>query len=304
MKKEIKDKSASVRAKLFNISKKSNIEFDALLLRYLQERFLYRLTISEYPELLILKGGYLLVSFNLPWSRATKDIDFLAIGIKNTTEELEKYFKKVAEINVDDGAFFDSSSTYSERIIENSDYVGIRLKINASLGKAKKILQFDIGFGDVIWPEASIIELPTLLDTPAPKLKVYSKETVIAEKFEIMIKREIMNSRMKDFFDIYSLSYKFNLEGKILQKAIESTLIKRQTPLIKTPVVFKENFSNDKSKQVQWKGFLKNTRINNIDTDFREIIIRITKFLKPIVLSIMDKKKMEQSWDAEKGIWN
>ncbi|MCP5102793.1 MAG: nucleotidyl transferase AbiEii/AbiGii toxin family protein [bacterium] len=303
MKREIKDKAASVKAKLLNISKKTNIEFDALLLRYFQERFLYRLTVSGYSANFILKGGFLLVSLKMPWSRPTRDIDFLAMGIKNTSLELENLFKKVAELPGDDGVAFDSSSILSERIVENSEYVGIRLKLTTSLGKAWKILQFDIGFGDSIWPEPNLIELPTLLEYAPPKLKAYPTETIIAEKFEIMVKKGMMNSRMKDFFDIYSLSSRYNFEGKILQKAIENTLERRQTPITDIPLVFREIFQRDKAKQQQWAGYLRNTRISNINKNFGEIMKRITDFLKPVVISIIEKKKMDQSWNAEKNIW-
>ena len=304
MKKEIKDKAASIKAKLLNISRKTNIEFDALLLRYFQERFLYRLTISSCSDNFILKGGFLLVTLKMPWSRPTRDIDFLARGIKNTSEELEKLFKKVAELSGDDGVVFDASSIHSERIIENSQYVGIRLKLTTCLGKARKSLQFDIGFGDSVWPEPDLVRLPTILEHTPPMLMVYPTETIIAEKFEIMIKKEMMNSRMKDFFDIYSLSSRYNFEGKILQEAIQRTLNKRQTSITGTPLVFKEIFQRDKAKQLQWTGYLRNTRINNINKNFCEIMNRITDFLRPVVVSIIEKKKLNQSWNFEKGIWS
>ena len=160
MKKEIKDKAASVKARLLNVSRKSKIDFDALLLRYFQERFLYRLMLSEFSDNFILKGGFLLLCLNIPLSRPTKDIDFLARGIKNAESGFKNIFKRVAKVSCDDGVDFEPSSVFSERIIIDAQYKGIRLKINACLGKARKTLQFDIGFGDAIWPEPMLMVLP------------------------------------------------------------------------------------------------------------------------------------------------
>jgi len=138
MKKEIKDKVASVKARLLNVSRKSKIDFDALLLRYFQERFLYRLMLSGFSDNFILKGGFLLLCLNMPLSRPTKDIDFLARGIKNAESGFKNIFKRIAKVPCDDGVDFESSSVFSERIIIDAQYKGIRLKINACLGKAKK----------------------------------------------------------------------------------------------------------------------------------------------------------------------
>ncbi len=303
MVKEIKDKAASVKARLLNLSRRTNIEFDALLLRYLQERFLCRLAVSDCSGNFILKGGFLLVSLKMPWSRPTKDIDFLARGVKNDPSAFEHIFKSVAELAVDDSVIFDSSSIVSEQIIENSEYVGIRLKMNTFLGKARKMLQFDIGFGDAVWPEPDLIEFPALLEPIPVKLQAYPTEAIIAEKFEIMVKKEILNSRMKDFFDIYSLSFSYNFDGPKLQKAIETTFDRRQTPLNRLPQVFREKFHEDKSKQRQWTGYLRNSRLVDTSKDFAEIMRRITIFLKPMVISIMEQKKLEKSWNAQEGIW-
>jgi len=303
MKKEIKDKAASVKARLLNISTKTNVDFDALLLLYLQERFLYHLAISQFSGNFILKGGLLLFCLNVIWSRPTKDIDFLAQGVKNTASALEGIFKNIAGLECDDGVNFDLSSIYSERIIENTEYVGIRLKIKTYLGKAWKVLQFDVGFGDTLWPKPDLIEFPGLLEDPKPLLHAYSVESIIAEKFEIMLKKEMMNGRMKDFFDIYNLSFSYNFSGKILKKAIENTLRKRQTVLNDIPFIFREEFQKNRGKKLQWAAFLRKTRISQSDQDFSGIMNRIIDFLKPLVVSIKENKEMEQSWDPKEGIW-
>lgn len=259
--------------------------------------------LSEFSENFILKGGLLLVFLKMPWSRPTKDIDFLAKGVKNTTSGLKHIFKNIAGLSCDDGVKFDLSSISSEKIIDNTEYVGIRIKINACLGKARKAMQFDIGFGDVLWPEPGLIEFPTLLEDTKPQLNAYSIESIIAEKFEIMLEKEMMNSRMKDFFDIYNLSFSYNFQGKILKKSIENTLRRRQTVINDIPLVFREKFQKDKAKQQQWTSFLRKTRIDKPTRNFRVIMKRITDFLKPVIVTIMDKNEMEPSWDAEEGIW-
>jgi len=162
MKKEIKNKAASIRVKLMNIAREDNIDFDALLLRYFQERLLYRLSISDFSDRFILKGGLLLICLKMPKYRPTKDIDFLADQVKNDINEIKNIFSNIAGISCNDGVKFIPSSISSERIKEDADYEGIRLKIDATLDQARKKLQIDIGFGDIIIPESTQMEFPSL----------------------------------------------------------------------------------------------------------------------------------------------
>lgn len=304
MKREAKDKAASIRAKLTNVARAEKIDFDALLLRYFQERFLYRLAISEFSDRFVLKGGLLLICLKMPRSRPTKDIDFLAEQVKNDPAELEYIFRSIADLSCNDGVKFDPLSVTSERIKEDTDYEGIRLKIDATLGQARKRLQMDIGFGDVIIPKATLIEFPTLLEeeTP-PKVKVYSIESIISEKFEAMVKLAMANSRMKDFYDVYALSISHNFQGNRLRKAIESTFQRRKTPMPAEPLIFRLGFHQDKERQQQWIAFLRKLQLHDVNREFDKIMGRITAFLRPIVVSIKDKTRMDKSWDAIGGCW-
>ncbi len=196
MEREVKNKAASIRAKLMNVAKSEKIDFDALLLRYFQERFLCRLAISEFSDRFVLKGGLLLICLKMPRSRPTKDIYFLAEQVKNDPAELEYIFRTIVDLLCDDGVKFVPLSITSERIKEDTDYEGVRLKINATLSQARKRLQMDIGFGDVIIPKAKLTEFPTLLEEKPPKVKVYSIESIISEKFEAMVKLAMANSRV------------------------------------------------------------------------------------------------------------
>lgn len=303
MEREVKNKAASVRAKLMNIARAEKIDFDFLLLRYFQERFLYRLAISEFSDRFILKGGLLLICLKMPMSRPTKDIDFLAEEIKNDPVELEHIFRSITAISCNDGVKFISSSLLSKKIKENADYEGIRIKIDATLGQARKKLQMDIGFGDVIIPRAMQMEFPTLLEEKPPRIKVYSIESVISEKFEAMVKLAMVNSRIKDFYDIYTLSVSYNFQSDRLKKAIESTFQRRNTFIPDNLLVFRSEFHRDEEKQMQWSAFLRKSRLHNVNQEFNEIMERITFFLKPIVDSIKDKNKENKIWDAIAGCW-
>lgn len=303
MKREVKNKAASIRAKLMNVARAEKIDFDALLLRYFQERFLHRLAISKFSDHFVLKGGLLLICLKMPRSRPTKDIDFLAEQVKNDPAELEYIFADIANLPCDDGVKFNPLSITSERTKEDADYEGIRLKIDATLGQARKRLQMDIGFGDIIIPKAKLMEFPTLLEEKPPRVKVYSMESIISEKFEAMVKLAMANSRMKDFYDTFTLSISHNFQGNRLKKAIESTFQRRKTSMPDNPLVFRLEFHNDKGRQKQWTAFLRKSRLHDVNREFNEIIGRITTFLKPIVISIKDKTRMDKSWDAITGCW-
>ena len=303
MKKEIKEIAASTRARLLNIAKLENIDFDFLLLRYFQERFLYRLSISDYSQNFILKGGLLLVYLDIPKSRPTIDIDLLARRIKSNSDNVKNVICKIAEISCNDGVKFYPASAITEIIKKNTDYTGIRIKINASLEQAKKSLKFDISFGDIIIPKAIKIEFPTLLDESSPQIMVYSVESIVAEKFEAMVKLAMINSRIKDFYDIYMLSISQNFKSDTLKKAIELTFLKRKTILPENPTIFESEFHNNKEKQQQWMAFLRKTKIKEITYNFNEVMKRITKLLKPIVIIGQDKAIEEKTWNPIDGTW-
>lgn len=303
MERKIKNKAASVRARLMNIARSEKIDFDSLLLRYFQERFLYRLAISKFSNRLILKGGLLLICLEMPVSRPTKDIDFLAEKLKNDLIELKHVFEAVAIIPSDDGVNFISSSITSERIKEDADYEGIRLKIDAVLGQARKKIQMDIGFGDIITPKAIQVNFPSLLEDKPAKIKAYSIESVVSEKFEAMIKLAMVNSRMKDFYDICSLSISHNFDGAKLKKAIENTFKRRKTPIPDDPVIFRQEFQKDKDREIQWSAFLRKSRIQDANQTFSVVMDRITAFLRPMVLSIKENTRTNKTWTAKSGIW-
>jgi predicted nucleotidyltransferase component of viral defense system len=223
---------ASIRAKLYNVARETERDFDSILLQYFQERFLYRLSISEFRRNFILKGALLLLAYKMPLLRPTKDIDFLLRSITNNQEKIKSIIGQVASIEAMDGVSFVIESISAESIIENADYGGIRVKIGAMLDNARKVLQLDIGFGDIVVAGPVEMDFPILLEEqPVPHLQVYSTESAIAEKFEALVKLNILSSRMKDIYDILFLAAHESFSLKTMHKAILETFRNRVTPL-------------------------------------------------------------------------
>ena len=238
----------------------------------------------------------------VPHSRPTIDIDFLAQRIKNTHVGLATILQNIARIDDTDGIVFDPESVCSEDIREGAEYHGIRLRIMASLGKARKVLQIDVGFGDAIVPQPLEMEFPTILEEIHPRLKVYSLESMIAEKFEAMIKLSFMNSRMKDFYDIYSLALSDDFTGRTLVKAVQAAFVKRETSVPEKPTVFTKEFYEDKTRQKQWQAYLRKIREKEISDHFPAVIEKISEFLMPVILAMNSKAKVPSKWKAP-GPW-
>ena len=218
-----KNIAASVHQRLLNKAKDSNHPFNEILQYFTIERFIYRLSKSPHAEKFILKGALMFIAWNTSLSRPTKDIDLLG-RINNSVEEIVSAVTDVCEQDVEsDGISFDTDTISAMRITEDTDYEGVRVRVQGTLGTIRLSLQIDTGFGDVIVPKASKIVYPTILDFPAPKLKGYSMESTIAEKFQAMVKLGILNSRMKDFYDVWLLSKQFDYKGRMLSTAIQKT---------------------------------------------------------------------------------
>lgn len=295
-------KADSVKARLRNLAEKEKKPFDYLLTHYFIERLLYRLSISQYANSFILKGGLLLYTIFEQDARATKDIDFLARSVGNSPEELKRIFTEICMIEVDDAVVYDRSSITVMRTREDADYEGVRIKVTGYLDKSRNVLQFDIGFGDVIVPKPITMEYPSLLNMERPVLMAYSNESVIAEKFEAMIYLAEANSRMKDFYDVYALASAFDFEGRVLYEAVRQVFERRGTPLAKEPSVFSPEFAAMKAKQTQWHAFSK--RIG-ADTPMRfaDVIVCLRAFLQPVYECILSEKEFFGWWKKGEQRW-
>lgn len=269
MTKESKDYGKSVKAKLLNLSKAEGVPYQPLLIRYVQERLLYRLAQSKYKNRFYLKGGALLYAHEQLKARPTLDIDFLGNSINNDKKIIEEAFSEICSISCkEDGIVFDTGTIETEEINENRVYKGIRLHVTAQLDTVRQKIAMDIGFGDVITPEPQELEYPLLLDgLPAVSIMAYSLETVVAEKFQAMIELSENNSRTKDFYDLYTLLYNNTLDNDMLEKAIYTTLKNRGTVYEENHPLFSDNFPKNPRFQMLWKGFIK--KIGKTEPDFK-----------------------------------
>lgn len=202
----------------------------------------------------------------------------------------------------DDGMFFDSETVTTVRIAEDADYEGVRVKFSASLGNTRLPMQIDIGFSDIITPESVAIVYPAILGHPPAELLAYNRETVIAEKFEAMVKLGELNSRMKDFFDIWVLARTGQFRGPELSQAIEQTFSRRGTALVADPVCFTEAFAMNSAKSTQWAAFLRRNTFANVPNSFPDVVNFIAGFLRPVALAIRANQHLNSTWNAG-GLW-
>jgi hypothetical protein len=235
----------SIHQRLLNKAKADERPFNELLQYYAMERFLCRLSRSKHVDKYILKGAMMLRVWQAPMARPTMDIDMLGRA-GNDAAFIVSQFREICAVDVEpDGLEFDAASVESERIAEEADYEGLRLRIRGQLGNARIILQIDIGFGDVVFPSPEYALLPAMLDFVTPRLRCYSRESMIAEKFEAMIKHGEMNSRMKDFYDIRLLASQFDFDGPTLLTAIGKTFGNRNVGMPLSVVAFTDAFAVD-----------------------------------------------------------
>lgn len=262
MAKEIKNIGASVRARLLNLSKAHGQSFDLVLTRFALERLLFRLSQSPHAERFVLKGAMLMMSWFDDPHRGTRDLDLLGFGDPNEAAMLAT-FRDILAQDAEDGVVFDPDTLRVDRIREEFDYGGLRLRAIASVGGARINLTIDIGFGDTLEPGAEVVDYPVMLDLPAPRLRAYARETVIAEKFQAMVALGRANSRMKDFYDIWILSRSFRFDDDRLAQAIAATFARRETTVpTELPDALTPAFAADEQKQKQWRAFVEDVAVD------------------------------------------
>jgi len=296
--------AASVRQRLLNLAKQQKDDFGLFLTRYALERLLYRISQSEHRETFILKGALLFDLWINERHRPTRDADFLAYG-ENALTRFEAIFRELCTQPVeDDGLIFDPSSVQAIRIKEDADYEGVRVTFIGTLSNARIPVQIDLGFGDAITPAPKETAFPTLLGLPEPVLLTYPKETVVAEKFEAMVKLAIANSRMKDFYDIGVIAATFDFESGLLLNAIERTFERRKTPLPVEfpPLVFTPEFWRDNTKNRQWNAFVTKNQLYVKPVSLEQVISEIRKFVEPLLRQVPDGNRQSSVWRAG-GPW-
>jgi predicted nucleotidyltransferase component of viral defense system len=295
--KEIKNVGASMRDRLLNLSKETSRDYNALLRQFFQERFLYRLSISDYRDVLILKGALLLVSHNISRYRPTRDVDFLGKTVSNKIEDCKNKISEIVKIDAKDGIAFDDEKIKAELITEESDYNGIRISVPYKMDTIIGNLSIDIGYGDKIVDGPVELDYPTLIDLPSPKLMVYSLESSIAEKFEAIVKLNFQTSRMKDFYDIIFIASSKSFQCKSLKKALELTFNTRGTKLGDRKAIYGEKFKNNKNKNAQWNSFITKNKLD-ADNEFKQAVEKLENFIEPLFISDEEKK-----WNPSKWKW-
>jgi len=295
VKKAVANLPASVRQRLLNLATERKEDFGLVLSRYGLERFLYRLSTSPHRDSFVLKGALLLQVWTGENYRPTRDLDLLGKGMPNLS--YQKIFSEVCSQDVeDDGLSFLSETIRIERIRDEEAYEGVRGLLEARLGNVRIPLQIDVGFGDAVVPAPQELEFPTLLNFPAPKLNAYPKESVVAEKFEAVVKLGLANSRMKDFYDLLILAQRFEFENATLAAAIQATFETRRTPLpTSLPLAFGADFHQSPNKQTQWKAFLKKSGLAT-KPSLEQTIRIIREFVMPIVEGISKGDREKKTW--------
>ncbi len=260
--------AASVQQRLLNLSKERGEDPNLVFIRYAVERLLYRISCSRHSTQFILKGAMLFATWMGRPHRPTKDLDLLGFG-DVSARELQNVFRDICQTEVEpDGMEFKADSIQINEIREDLEYPGQRIKLESKLGNARINIQIDIGFGDTVVPKPIEIEYPTLLDMPAPRIRAYTPETVVAEKFESMVSLGMLNSRMKDYYDLRMMAKEFQFDGNTLTEAIKATFARRGTAIPNiTPVALTVEFSSSPDKNTQWKAFLRTSKLGDADLD-------------------------------------
>jgi predicted nucleotidyltransferase component of viral defense system len=298
----IRDIAASVRQRLLNYARSNGRPFNEVLHYFCLERFLYRLGRSPFRERLVLKGALMFAAWQSPVTRPTRDIDLLG-QVDNTVEQVVLAIRTICqEPAPEDGLRFDVEDIVGERIVEAADYAGVRVRFRAYLGKARIPMQIDVGFGDPLVPGPSLVSLPSILDLPRPEVQGYSRESAIAEKFQAMVYLGEINSRMKDFYDVWLLASTFDFDGHVLAQAVHQTFDWRRTTLDVDPVALTDAFAQSLEKRRQWRAFVDRHRLSGAPDTLHKTVQMLSGFLLPIVRALSSGQTFDRHWLAG-GPW-
>jgi predicted nucleotidyltransferase component of viral defense system len=293
--------AASVRARLLNRARETRQDFNLILTRYALERLLYRLSISPHADQFLLKGALLFdLWFDVP-HRPTRDADFLGLGSAELPH-LETIFRDICRVDTEDGMTFRPDTVQAAEIRKEANYAGVRVTLLGLIDGARCPVQIDIGFDDAVTPGPVEVRYPVMLpDFQAPKLQVYPRYTVVAEKLEAIAALGIANSRMKDFFDLWILSRYTEFDGDTLRRAIRGTFVRRKTMLpADIPFGLTDDFARDTHKQTQWQAFLGKNRLEALELEV--VVAALRNFLLPPVAAAKADIYFPKLWPAG-GPW-
>lgn len=295
-----KNLGASIRDRLLNKARAEKLDFNLLLTRYAIERMLYRLSISEQRDQFLLKGALLFdLWFDVP-HRPTHDADFLGFGSAELPH-IEALFRQICQIQVDDGMVFQPDTVKADEIRKEANYAGVRVTLLGLLNGARCPVQMDIGFGDAVVPGPDEVDYPTILsEMPGPHLRVYPRYTVVAEKLEALVSLGMLNSRMKDYFDLWVLARHSDFDGAVLAQAIRATFERRGTAIPSgAPLGLTDEFGLDEQKTKQWQAFLRKNTLESMP--LTTVIEALREYLLPVLAAISAGNGFDGQWRASAG---
>lgn len=289
------DVAASFKARLRNVAKTRNVEFQTVLSEFAIERLLYRLGVSPYQNEFVLKGAMLFRLWTPQRGRATWDLDLLGRS-GSTVDDVVSVVSALCSMAGDDAIEFDVDSVRGENIRAADEEGGVRVRLVARLGNVRIPMQLDVGFGDIVTPHEELVTYPTLLDQPAPNVFAYPRETVVAEKLHAIVSLGVKTSRMKDLYDVRVLAWSFPFEGAVLASAIRATFANRGTLIpAEEPVVLTEDFLGSADRQTQWRAFLKRGRLDG-PSDGASLSSDLRLFVAPILAGLAVEREFSGSW--------
>lgn len=269
-----------------------------VLSRYALERLLYRLGRSPYTDQFVVKGALLFSLWNDHLHRPTRDLDLLGFGSEDANR-IQRIFVNLCTQPADDsdGLVFQQEAVQVTPIRETQEYGGLRVAMWALLGQTRIRVQVDIGFGDAVTPAATYADFPSLIGLPSPHVRVYPPETVVAEKYEALVRLGMINSRVKDFYDLWTLTHEHIFTGAILTAAIQATFTRRGTPLpAATPVALTEPFITDPAKLQLWQAFVSRNKLNPAAPALAATAELLHAFLLPPTQSLLSGEQFDQQW--------
>lgn len=279
-----RDLTASVRDRLERAARDRGEDFQITLIRYANERLLYRLSSTPHARRFVLKGAMLFEVWGAHAHRATRDLDLLGIGSVDESW-LREVMAHLCAVSVQpDGLAFDLSSLRIARIHEEQAYEGWQLKLIARLARVQIPLQLDIAFGQAVDPAPEEVEYPGLLGFPRATLLAYPREVTIAEKFHAMVALGITNGRLKDYFDIAYLADTFNFDSARLTAALRATFARRQTALPdQLPVGLAKDYFSDADRLRDWSAFARRAGVAESAGALPTTCDHIAAFIMPAV---------------------
>jgi len=300
--KQIKNISASVHTKLVEYAHTNGKNPELIFTKYALERFLYRLSKSDYQAIFILKGAALLDVWKLQDYRSTRDVDFLGTEVFSS-DDLKTTIGEICSVNVpDDGLIYNFNDMEIMEIRKPSNYSGYRVKMFAMLGTARFPVQIDVGYGDIVTPKPSTVEYPVIIDQPIPVLWAYTPETVISEKLEAMVSIGFDNTRMKDIFDILILQRSSSFDGALLSQAVRATFERRKTSIPTGDIhPFSDAFQDDPVHRMRWQTFVRKVGNTTISPNLPEAIEELGHLCLPLIDSVRSGEKVILSWTPDHG---